>query len=194
MARVQSVVVFKSESHTATFPRWATRFSAWLRWRIGAQTTRWLAIRNVSDPQMSADGLTLKHRANIATQIYKGFGSWSSVCSAIVCWASFARTRSRSTASMTWSVSLVWRIELTATAAKQLGKLDRNEARRITAFLRERLASREDPHDLGKALTGPTLSIYWRCQVGDYRLICDIDDGAVRILVIELGNRREVYH
>lgn len=49
---------------------------------------RWLAIRNVSDPQIKADGLTLKQQAAIAAQIYKGFGRWSSVCSAIVCWAS----------------------------------------------------------------------------------------------------------
>lgn len=94
---------------------------------------------------------------------------------------------------MSWSVSLVWRIELTATASKQLGKLDRQEARRITAFLRARLAAHEDPRNLGKALTGPTLRTFWRYRVGHYRLICDIDDGAVRILGIELGNRREVY-
>ncbi len=88
---------------------------------------------------------------------------------------------------------MAWRIELTATATKQLGKLDRQEARRITAFLRERLATHEDPRSLGKALTGPTLSTFWRYRVGDYRLICDIADGALRILVIEVGNRRDVY-
>jgi hypothetical protein len=47
---------------------------------------RFLAVRNVSDPQIKADG-TLKEQAHIAAQIYKGFGRWSSVCSAIVCWA-----------------------------------------------------------------------------------------------------------
>jgi hypothetical protein len=50
----------------------------------------WLAIRHVSDPQIKADGLTLKQQAAIAAQIYKGFGRWSSVCSAITCWASIA--------------------------------------------------------------------------------------------------------
>ena len=88
---------------------------------------------------------------------------------------------------------MAWRIELTATAIKQLGKLDRQEARRITTFLRERLAAHADPRSLGKALTGPTLGTFWRYRVGDYRLICDIDDGTLRILVIELGNRRDVY-
>lgn len=49
---------------------------------------RWLAIRNVSDPQINARGLTLKQQEQMAAQIYKGFGRWSSVCSAITCWAS----------------------------------------------------------------------------------------------------------
>ena len=46
----------------------------------------WVAVRNVSDPQIKAEG-TLKEQAQLAAQIYKGFGRWSSVCSAIVCWA-----------------------------------------------------------------------------------------------------------
>lgn len=50
---------------------------------------RWIAVRNVSDPQIKAQG-TLKQQAALAAQIYKGFGRWSSVCSAIVCWALIA--------------------------------------------------------------------------------------------------------
>jgi hypothetical protein len=50
---------------------------------------RWVAVRNVSDPQIKAVG-TLKEQAALAAQIYKGFGRWSSVCSAIVCWALIA--------------------------------------------------------------------------------------------------------
>ena len=92
-----------------------------------------------------------------------------------------------------WSETLAWRIELTATAAKQLGKLDRNEARRLTEFLRNRLAVQDDPRSLGKALTGPHLGKFWRYRVGDYRLICSIEDRVLRILVIEIGNRRDVY-
>ena len=57
---------------------------------MGASAPRWLAIRNVSDPQIKADGLTIRQQAAIAAQIYKGFGRWSSVCSAITCWASIA--------------------------------------------------------------------------------------------------------
>ena len=57
--------------------------------RMGDKAPRWLAIRNVSDPQIKAEG-TLKQQAALAAQIYKGFGRWSSVCSAIACWASIA--------------------------------------------------------------------------------------------------------
>lgn len=88
---------------------------------------------------------------------------------------------------------MAWRIELTATAAKQLGKLDKAQARRITTFLRQRLATLDDPRSAGKALTGPQLGSFWRYRLGDYRLICDVQDGVLRILVIEIGHRREVY-
>jgi nucleoside phosphorylase len=57
--------------------------------RIGKSAPPWLAIRNVSDPQIKAEG-TLRQQAAMAAQIYKGFGRWSSVCSAITCWASIA--------------------------------------------------------------------------------------------------------
>ena len=88
---------------------------------------------------------------------------------------------------------MAWRIELTETAAKQLGNLDKHEAKRITRFLRERLESTEDPRTAGKALTGPQLGTYWRYRVGDYRVICDIRDQVLVILVIGIGNRRDVY-
>jgi Phosphorylase superfamily len=57
---------------------------------LGESAPRWLAIRNVSDPQIDASGLTLKQQAAMAATIYKGFGRWSSVCSAITCWAAIA--------------------------------------------------------------------------------------------------------
>jgi mRNA interferase RelE/StbE len=86
---------------------------------------------------------------------------------------------------------LVWRIR--ACKRQQLGKLDKAEAKRITTFLRQRLATLDNPRSTGKALTGPQLGAYWRYRVGDYRIICDIQDGALCILVIEAGNRRDVY-
>lgn len=88
---------------------------------------------------------------------------------------------------------MAWRIELTATAVRQLGKLDKNEAKRITTFLRQRLATMENPRSAGKALTGPQFGAFWRYRVGNYRIICDIQDEVLCILVIEVGNRRDIY-
>ncbi|HSM93786.1 MAG TPA: type II toxin-antitoxin system RelE/ParE family toxin [Anaeromyxobacteraceae bacterium] len=87
---------------------------------------------------------------------------------------------------------MAWRIELTGTAAKQLAKLDRGDARRITSFLRERLAPLDDPRAAGKALQGP-LGTLWRYRVGDFRLLATIDDDVLRVLVVRIGHRREVY-
>jgi hypothetical protein len=57
--------------------------------KAGKPAPRWIAVRNVSDPQIKAEG-TLQDQAKLAAQIYKGFGRWSTVCSAIVCWALIA--------------------------------------------------------------------------------------------------------
>jgi Phosphorylase superfamily len=57
---------------------------------LGPKAPHWIVVRNVSDPQIKANGMTLKQQANLAGQIYKGFGRWSSVCSAIVCWSLIA--------------------------------------------------------------------------------------------------------
>jgi nucleoside phosphorylase len=54
--------------------------------QMGTNAPRWIAVRNVSDPQIKAEG-SLQQQTALAAQIYKGFGRWSSVCSAIVCWA-----------------------------------------------------------------------------------------------------------
>jgi len=87
---------------------------------------------------------------------------------------------------------LAWTIDYTNTAKTQLRKLDKPAARRILDFMDERVAGRDDPRSTGKALTGP-LGGLWRYRIGDFRVICDIQDDALRILVVQLGNRREVY-
>jgi mRNA interferase RelE/StbE len=88
---------------------------------------------------------------------------------------------------------LVWRIELSSAAKKDLAALDRPIARRITAFLRERVAELDDPRAIGEALKGSRLGAFWKYRVGDYRVIASIEDQAVRILIVRVGNRREVY-
>jgi mRNA interferase RelE/StbE len=87
---------------------------------------------------------------------------------------------------------LAWTIEYTETAKKQLRKLDRVAARRIVDFMDEHVAASDDPRGLGKALKG-LLGDLWRYRVGDYRIFCDIQDEVLKVLVLQIGNRREVY-
>ena len=92
-----------------------------------------------------------------------------------------------------WSAVLAWRIEFEDAALKELAKLDKPVARRILAFLRQRVAVLDDPRSMGEALKGSKLGEFWKYRVGDYRVIANIEDGALRILVLRVGNRREVY-
>jgi mRNA interferase RelE/StbE len=87
---------------------------------------------------------------------------------------------------------LAWTIDYSHTARAQLKKLDKPVARRILAFMDDRVAKQEDPRSLGKALTG-ALGTLWRYRVGDYRILCDIQHDAIKILVIRIGHRGEVY-
>lgn len=87
---------------------------------------------------------------------------------------------------------MAWAIDYAATAKVQLRKLDKQTARRILDFMDQRIAVLENPRSAGKALTGPLGSL-WRYRVGDCRVICDIQDGALRVLVVQLGHRRDVY-
>lgn len=88
---------------------------------------------------------------------------------------------------------MAWRIDLADSAAKQLRKLDRQVATRILTFLRDRVAKLDDPRSIGEALHGKEFGAFWKYRVGDYRIIADIDDGAVTITAVRIGNRREVY-
>jgi len=86
---------------------------------------------------------------------------------------------------------LAWTIEYAESARKQLRKLAKSDARRIVDFMDERVAT-NDPRRLGKALKG-LLDDLWRYRVGDFRIICEIQDGVLTVLVLQIGNRREVY-
>jgi mRNA interferase RelE/StbE len=88
---------------------------------------------------------------------------------------------------------MVWIVELAPRAQKDLTKLDPQVARRILMFLKERVSESEDPRSLGQALKGSKLGELWKYRVGDYRLIASIEDRTVKILVLHIGNRREVY-
>lgn len=88
---------------------------------------------------------------------------------------------------------MAWRIELDPAAKRELGKLDPQIARRILAFLNDRVATLDDPRSIGEALKGSKLGAFWKYRVGDYRIIASIEDGALSVLVVRVGNRREVY-
>ena len=87
---------------------------------------------------------------------------------------------------------MAWRIEYTDTARTQLRRLDRDTARRIINYMDERVAVLDAPRSVGQALTGP-LGGLWRYRVGDCRVICDIQDDALRVLVVRVGRRDRVY-
>lgn len=87
---------------------------------------------------------------------------------------------------------MTWRVEFLESAERALTKLDRVVQRRIVRFLRERIAGEEDPRRLGKPMRGQPAG-RWRYRVGDYWLICQIEDDRVRVLVLTVGHRREVY-
>ena len=88
---------------------------------------------------------------------------------------------------------MAWKVELDAAAVRELDKLDPQVARRILKFLFERIAPLDDPRSIGEALKGSELGVFWKYRVGDYRIISSIEDGLMRILVVRIWNRREVY-
>ena len=88
---------------------------------------------------------------------------------------------------------MAWKVELDPAAVRELDKLDPQVARRILKFLFDRVATLDDPRSIGEALKGSELEAFWKYRVGDYRIISSIEDGVMRILVVRIGNRREVY-
>ncbi|MCJ8052685.1 type II toxin-antitoxin system RelE/ParE family toxin [Shinella curvata] len=88
---------------------------------------------------------------------------------------------------------MAWEIEITEGAKKELDKLGHVEAKRIRNFLVSKLAPSENPRLLGSALQGARLGSYWRYRIGDYRIICDIQDNRLVVVVVRVGHRREIY-
>jgi len=87
---------------------------------------------------------------------------------------------------------LAWKVEISATAEKQIARLDRPTQLAIRDYLRERVLASGNPRTLGKTLTGP-LSGLWRYRVGDLRVLCQIRDEVLVVLVLRVAHRREVY-
>ena len=85
-----------------------------------------------------------------------------------------------------------WKIELADSAVRQLEKLDKTIVKRIRNLL-SRIETLDNPRSIGHALQGERFGELWRYRVGEYRLICKIEDDRVVVLVLRVGHRRDVY-
>jgi mRNA interferase RelE/StbE len=88
---------------------------------------------------------------------------------------------------------MAWTIEFERAALRDLDKLGSEPAKRILRFLKDRLTPLDDPRSIGEALTGSILGDFWRCRVGDYRIIAHINDHTIRILIVRIGHRGDIY-
>ncbi len=86
---------------------------------------------------------------------------------------------------------MMWAINLSKNAEKSLKGLDNTAKKRISAFI-DSLIENTNPRSSGKALQG-SLKGLWRYRIGDYRLICQIKDNELIILLLEIGHRKDIY-
>ena len=87
---------------------------------------------------------------------------------------------------------MAWAIEYTDTARRQLRKLDKTAARRILDYMDQRITPLEDARSLCKVLRGSLVEL-WRYRIGNYRVICELQDRQLRVLVVRVGGRKDVY-
>lgn len=87
---------------------------------------------------------------------------------------------------------MAWIVDFDPRALKELEKLNRSAQRRIVKFLQERLLGRANLRHLGKSLSGDKAGL-WRYRVGEYRLICWIDDQGTTVRVLRVAHRKEAY-
>ena len=84
-------------------------------------------------------------------------------------------------------------VELSTEVDRQLDKLDEQHGKRILKFLHARVAKLDEPRSIGEALHGSRVGEFWKYRVGDYRLICKIEDDRLVVLVLRIGDRKETY-
>lgn len=87
----------------------------------------------------------------------------------------------------------MYRVVFTEEAKKQIKKLDKHTAKLIMAWIRKNLENCENPRAHGKSLTANRAG-QWRYRVGDYRLIAEIEDKQIIVLIINVGHRRDIYN
>ena len=86
----------------------------------------------------------------------------------------------------------MYSFETTDRFDKQLRKMDKSNARLVLKYIKNNIITLEDPRLRGKALVGDKQGL-WRYRIGDYSLICKIEDDKLLILALSLGHRREIY-
>ena len=77
-------------------------------------------------------------------------------------------------------------------AIKSLSKIDKNQQKMIYAWIEKNLVGTDNPKKYGKALKG-NLKEYWRYRVGNYRILADINNEEIRIVIINIGHRKDIY-
>ncbi|MCU1309454.1 MAG: type toxin-antitoxin system RelE/ParE family toxin [Candidatus Angelobacter sp.] len=87
---------------------------------------------------------------------------------------------------------MAWTVEVGDFAEKQLRKLDAPVRDRILHYLADRIQGCKNPRHFGESLKGNKAG-WWRYRVGDYRVICRIQDEKITVLVLAIGHRREIY-
>ena len=88
---------------------------------------------------------------------------------------------------------MAWKVELDPATERDLDRLDHQVARRILKFLYERVSRLDDPRSIGSALQGHRFGELWKYRVGDWRLICKIEDELVTLLVLRIRHRSTAY-
>ena len=87
---------------------------------------------------------------------------------------------------------MAWTVEVSDIAEKQLRKLDRPIQKRLLDWLDDRIEGCKNPRHFGEPLRGDMAGL-WRYRVGDYRIICEIEEQQLVILALAVGHRREIY-
>jgi len=87
---------------------------------------------------------------------------------------------------------LAWQIEFADSVLKQLKKLDKHTAKQVVDYLDKKIAALDDPTTAGKPLSG-ALATFWRYRVGDYRIICHLDEESITVLVLRVAHRKSAY-
>ena len=87
---------------------------------------------------------------------------------------------------------MIYDLKYEARAVKQIKKLDPATRKLIKSWIEKNLFNTDNPRQHGKGLTG-SLSQYWRYRVGDYRILAEINDAEIIIIIVEVGHRRDIY-